>query len=232
MDTCISQLNQQMQQHQLQAIVDSFASLSTIQQAMQLQHLYSSAQRMSVKYTYLQNIATRILTQHSLPTAIISQLNNTDQLSFFTPGLKFNHGFTQQNQQQQNVLHRLFSECSEAKLPFNYVRSLMLFESNENLLQALAQVNDIGLTPVASYIANNPAQHSLPKHEFSALLALMEVEFKQNQGNINTAAFLKALLTLSQTSPDKPLSDYKILLSGAYLRCKTEQVERYLVQHK
>ena len=35
MDTCISQLNQQMQQHQLQAIVDSFASLSAIQQAMQ-----------------------------------------------------------------------------------------------------------------------------------------------------------------------------------------------------
>ena len=184
MDTCISQLNQQMQQHQLQAIVDSFASLSATQQAMQLQHLYSSAQRMSVKYTYLQNIATRILTQHPLPTPIISQLNNTDQLSFFTPGLKFNHGFTQQNQQQQNVLHRLFSECSETKLPF------------------------------------------------SALLALMEVEFKQTQGNINTAAFLKALLTLCQASPTKSLSDYKILLSGAYLRCKTEQVERYLAQHK
>ncbi|BDF95349.1 MULTISPECIES: hypothetical protein [Pseudoalteromonas] len=231
MDACINQLNQQMQQHQLPAIVDSFVRLSDTQQTLQLLHLYESAQRMSVKYAYLQNIATRILTQHSLPTAMINQLNNIDQLSFFTPGLKFNHGFTQQNQQQKNVLHSLFSESDNTKLPFNYVRSLMLFESNENLLQALAQINNVGLTPVASYIASNPNQHSLPKHEFSALLALMEVELKQNKGNINTAAFLKALLTLSHSITGQ-LSEDKILLCGAYLRCKTAQVERYLVQNK
>ncbi|MDQ9092288.1 hypothetical protein RC083_11890 [Pseudoalteromonas haloplanktis] len=231
MDACINQLNQQMQQHQLPAIVDSFVRLSDTQQTLQLLHLYESAQRMSVKYAYLQNIATRILTQYSLPTAMINQLNNIDQLSFFTPGLKFNHGFTQQNQQQKNVLHSLFSESDNTKLPFNYVRSLMLFESNENLLQALAQINNVGLTPVASYIASNPSQHSLPKHEFSALLALMEVELKQNKGSINTAAFLKALLTLSHSITGL-LSEDKILLCGAYLRCKTAQVERYLVQNK
>ena len=232
MDACINQLNQQMQQHQLPAIVDSFVRLTDAQQTLQLLHLYESAQRMSVKYAYLQNIASKILSQHMLPKELIANIQSLDQLSFFTPGLKFNNNFAQQNTQQQNVLHSLFSNCAGSNLPFNYVRSLMLFESNESLLQAVQQVDKNGLTAVASYITNNPTEHNLPKHEFSALLALMEVEFKQTQGNINTAAFLKALLTLCQASPTKSLSDYKILLSGAYLRCKTEQIDRYLAQHK
>lgn len=231
MDACINQLNQQMQQHQLPAIVDSFVRLSDAQQTLQLLHLYESAQRMSVKYAYLQNIASRVLTQHALPSELITSIQTLEQLSFFTPGLKFNNNFARQGAQQKNVLHSLFSHCTGSDLPFNYVRSLMLFESNESLLQALQQADQFGLTPVASYIANNPTEHNLPKHEFSALLALMEVEFKQTQGNINTAAFLKALLALCQASATKSLSEYKILLSGAYLRCTTRQIEHYLKQH-
>ena len=221
-----------MQHHQLQAIVDDFAALSAQQQSMQLQHLYTSARRMNVKYAYLQNIATRILMQHSLPIPMVSQVCDIEQLSFFTPGLKFNNGFALQNSHLQNVLHSLFSRSADNAFPFNYVRSLMLFESNESLLLALTQTDNLGLTPVASYIACNPAQHALPKHEFSALLALMEVELKQNNANINTAAFLKALYSLNQNTANKQLNEYKVLLSGAYLRCKTEQIERYLAQQQ
>ena len=231
MDACINQLNQQMQQHQLPAIVDSFVRLSDTQQTLQLLHLYESSQRMSIKYAYLQNIASRILTQHALPSELITQIHDLDRLSFFTTGLKFNHNFARQNTLQQNVLHILFSKCDGKSLPFNYVRSLMLFESNESLLQALQQADQFGLTPVASYIANNSSEHNLPKHEFSALLALMEVEFKQNQGKVNTAALLKALLVLCQASPTKSLSEYKLLLSGAYLRCNTNKIAGYLKQH-
>ncbi|MCQ8878147.1 hypothetical protein NQT69_09075 [Pseudoalteromonas shioyasakiensis] len=227
MDACITRLSQQLQQHQLQSVVDDFAKLTSQQQTLQLLHLYQSAQRMDVKYSYLQNVATRILTHQPLPQLLIKQFNDTDILSFFTPGLKFNNGFALLDEANNNVIHTLFSHCNIAKLPFNYVRSLMLFESNENLLLALTQQNNQGLTPVASYITCNQYQQSLPKHEFSALLALMEAELKQNK-TINTAAFLKALLTLQSTLADKTINEYTILLASAYLGCKTEQIENYL----
>ncbi|MGS0534753.1 hypothetical protein [Pseudoalteromonas sp. SaAl2] len=228
MDACINQLTQQLQQHQIQAIVDDFPKLSAQQQSMQLLHLYQSAQRMDVKYTYLQNIATHILTQHPIPTLLINQFKETDQLSFFTPGLKFNNGFALQNDSRNNVIHSLFSRCDAEKLPFNYVRSLMLFESNETLLLALTQYNNQALTPVASYITCNLSQTNLPKHEFSALLALMEVELTQNK-EVNTTAFLKALVAL-KTTLHNTLNEYTILLASAYLRCKTQQLESYLVR--
>lgn len=229
MDACINQLTQQLQQHQIQAIVDDFPKLSVQQQSMQLLHLYQSAQRMDVKYSYLQNVATRVLTQHPLPTLLINQFNETDQLSFFTPGLKFNNGFALQNDSKSNIIHCLFSQCKSPKLPFNYVRSLMLFESNETLLLALTQRNNQALTPVASYITCNLKQASLPKHEFSALLALMEAELTQNK-EINTAAFLKSLVTLKNKVHNNTLSECTILLASAYLRCKTQQIESYLVR--
>lgn len=230
MDTCIKQLTHQLQHHQLQAVVDDFPTLSSQQQSMQLVHLYQSAQRMDVKYSYLQNVATRILTEHPFPKDLISEFKSTDLLSFFTPGLKFNNGFALQNEQKNNVIHTLFSHCAANKLPFNYVRSLMLFESNESLLLALTQANNAGLTPVACYITCNVEQASLPKHEFSALLALMEAQFKQHE-DINTAAFLKALIMLKNTLKSQSLNEYTVLLASAYLRCKTEKIESYLQQH-
>ena len=230
MDTCIKQLTHQLQHHQLQAVVDDFAKLSSQQQSMQLIHLYQSAQRMDIKYSYLQNVATRILTEHPFPQDLISEFKHTELLSFFTPGLKLYNGFALQNDLKNNVMHTLFSHCDANTLPFNYVRSLMLFESNESLLQALTQVNSKGLTPVASYITCNKVQTSLPKHEFSALLALMEAQFKQNE-NINTAAFLNALINLKNTLLSHTLNEYTILLASAYLRCKTEKIETYLQQH-
>ncbi|KTF12440.1 hypothetical protein [Pseudoalteromonas sp. H105] len=230
MDTCIKQLTQQLQHHQLKAVVGDFPKLPSEQQSMQLMHLYQSAQRMDVKYSYLQNVATRILAEHPFPKNLISEFKHTELLSFFTPGLKFNNGFALQDDLKNNVMHALFSHCDANTLPFNYVRSLMLFESNESLLQALTQVNSVGLTPVASYITCNKVQTSLPKHEFSALLALMEAQFKQNE-NINTAAFLNALINLKNTLPSHTLNEYTVLLASAYLRCKTEKIETYLQQH-
>lgn len=230
MDACIDQLNQQLQHHQLQNIVDDFPQLSGQQQSMQLLHLYQSAQRMDVKYSYLQNVATRVLSHHSLPNLLISQFKDTELLSFFTPGLKFNNGFAKQNELHNNVIHCLFSHCDNTKLPFNYVRSLMLFESNESLLLALTQKNNLGLTPVASYICCNQNQQSLPKHEFSALLALMEAQLKQSK-EVDTAAFLNALISLRNMIAGKTLNEYTILLASAYLRCKTEKIEHYLQHH-
>ena len=91
----------------------------------------------------------------------------------------------------------------------------MLFESNDDLVKALAQPNARGLTPVACYIvyANKP---STPvKHEFSALLALMEIEQKQNPTAKQQLANILKGTDLNETS---------ILLSAAYLQRSTAQV--------
>ena len=163
----------------------------------------------------MQNIATRILSSNTAPSPFINQLTNIDALSFFTPALKVNKGFLVQDTQGNNVLHNVFKHADATKLPFNYVRSLMLFESNDELAKALAQPNSHGLTPVACYIAYANKPSTPVKHEFSALLALMEIEQKQNP-----AAKLQILEALKNNPP----SEITLLLSAAYLQRSTEQV--------
>lgn len=219
MDLCIQLLNARLAKHQLDELDNDFKQLSPLQQTLQLNHLYESAQRLSVKYDFMQNIATRILTHNAPPTPFVNQLTNIDALSFFTPALKISTGFLAQDTQGNNVLHNVFKHAEAEKLPFNYVRSLMLFESNDNLVKALAQPNSSGLTPVACYIAYANKPNTPVKHEFSALLALMEIEQKQN-------ANLK--LQLVSALKGQKLNEATILLSAAYLQRSTVQVARLI----
>ena len=215
MDLSIQLLNARISKHQLNELDNDFKKLSTAQQTLQLNHLYESAQRLSVKYDFMQNIATRILSTNTAPTPFINQLTNIDALSFFTPALKVNKGFLAQDTEGNNVLHNVFKHADATKLPFNYVRSLMLFESNDDLLKALAQPNQQGLTPVANYIAYADKPNTPVKHEFSALLALMEIEQKQNPS---------AKQQFPSALKGQKLNETTILLSAAYLQRSTVQV--------
>ena len=215
MDLSIQLLNARISKQQLNELDNDFKQLSPAQQTLQLNHLYDSAQRLSVKYDFMQNIATRILSSNTAPSPFINQLTNIDALSFFTPGLKVNKGFLVQDTQGNNVLHNVFKHADATKLPFNYVRSLMLFESNDELAKALAQPNSHGLTPVACYIAYANKPSTPVKHEFSALLALMEIEQKQNPN---------AKQQLANVIKGQKVNETTILLSAAYLQRSTAQV--------
>lgn len=215
MDLSIQLLNARIKQQQFDELNNDFKKLTEVQQVMQLNYLFESALRMSIKYDFMQNIAVRILTTNTPPAQFIEQLTSLDALSFFTPALKLNKGFISIDNGGNNVLHNAFKHASPTQLPFNYIRSLMLFESNEALLHALAQTNQQGLTPVACYIAYAHKPNIPVKHEFSALLALMEIEQKQN-----SAAKLKLLEVLKNNPP----SEITLLLSAAYLQRSTEQV--------
>jgi len=215
MDLSIQLLNARISKHQLDELDNDFKQLSPAQQTLQLNHLYESTQRMSIKYDFMQNVATRILTTNAPPAAFINQLTTTDTLTFFTPALKVNKGFLAQDVRGNNALHNVFKHADDQKLPFNYVRSLMLFESNDDLVKALAQPNDRGLTPVACYIAYANKPSTPVKHEFSALLALMEIEQKQNP---------MAKQQLANTLKGAGLNETSILLSAAYLQRSTAQV--------
>ena len=215
MDLSIQLLNARISKQQLNELDNDFKQLSPAQQTLQLNHLYDSAQRLSVKYDFMQNIATRILSSNTAPSPFINQLTNIDALNFFTPALKVNKGFLVQDTQGNNVLHNVFKHADATKLPFNYVRSLMLFESNDELAKALAQPNSHGLTPVACYIAYANKPSTPVKHEFSALLALMEIEQKQNPN---------AKQQLANVIKGQKVNETTILLSAAYLQRSTAQV--------
>ncbi|GAB0111422.1 hypothetical protein [Pseudoalteromonas distincta] len=219
MDLSIELLNARISKHQLSEINNDFKQLTPIQQTQQLNHLFQSAERMSVKYDFMQNLAVRILTTNHLPAPFISQLTSLDALSFFTPAFKVNKGFLAQDHKNNNVLHSVFKHASESHLPFNYVRSLMLFESNDDLLKALAQPNHHGLTPVGCYIAYAKKTSIPVKHEFSALLALMEIEQKQ---------ITCAKQALINTLKGEVLNETCILLSAAYLQRSTVQIAHLL----
>jgi hypothetical protein len=222
MELCIQLLNARIAKHQFNEIENDFAKLTPVQQTQQLHHLFQSAQRMSIKYNFMQNVATRILSKNTPPGEFIEQFNNLEALSFFTPALKINKGFLAQDKNANNVLHTIFTHSRAEALPFNYVRSLMLFESNEDLLHALAQPNKQGLSPVGCYIAfaNKP---SIPvKHEFSALLALMEIEQKHSAPN------KKSLITCINA---KSLNEATLLLSAAYLQCSTAALAHAVKVH-
>ncbi|ALS34150.1 hypothetical protein PTRA_a3143 [Pseudoalteromonas translucida KMM 520] len=221
MELCIQLLNARLAKYQLDELDNDFKQLTPAQQANQLMHLYQSAQRMSVKYNFMQNVAIRILTNNPLPTSFISQLSTLDALSFFTPALKVNKGFLAQNEASNTVLHTVFKQPDANNLPFNYVRSLMLFESNDDLLKALALPNQQGLTPVACYIAYANKPTTPIKHEFSALLALMEMEQKQN------AQAKQQLLNVLQGNT---VNETTLLLSAAYLQRSIPQVINLLSQ--
>jgi hypothetical protein len=91
----------------------------------------------------------------------------------------------------------------------------MLFESNDELAKALAQPNSHGLTAVACYIAYANKPSTPVKHEFSALLALMEIEQKQNPN---------AKQQLANVIKGQKVNETTILLSAAYLQRSTAQV--------
>ena len=215
MDLSIQLLNARIAKHQLDELDNDFKQLSPAQQTLQLNHLFQSAERMSIKYDFMQNVATRILTTNPPPAPFINQLTTTDSLTFFTPALKANKGFLVQDMQGNNVLHSVFKHANAQKLPFNYVRSLMLFESNDELAKALAQTNARGLTPVACYIAYAKKPTTPVKHEFSALLALMEIEQKQTP---------TAKQQLVNTLKGANINETDILLSAAYLQRSTAHI--------
>jgi len=215
MDLSIQLLNARIAKHQLDELDSDFKQLSPAQQTLQLSHLCETALRMDIKYDFMQNMATRILTTNTPPAPFINQLTTTDALTFFTPALKENKGFLAQDTQGNNVLHNVFKHAHAQKLAFNYVRSLMLFESNDDLVKALAQTNARSLTPVACYIAYANKPNIPVKHEFSALLALMEIEQKQNPlAKQQLASILKGA-NINETS---------ILLSAAYLQLSTAKI--------
>lgn len=149
----------------------------------QLAFVYLQGQKSIIKFGFYQQIATNFIEKKGLPVALLAQFKSSDMLSFFTPALQLTGNFNKTNEQQRNVLHYLLagdqSGVTYSAPSFNYLRSMMLFERNETLCNALCQRDSQNLTPVEVYLSSNQNLSSLPTHELSALFALIEIESKQ-----------------------------------------------------
>lgn len=153
----------------------------------QLAYLFHQGMNDITSFDVFQQLATKLIGSKSLPTALIAQIKTSDTLNFFTSVLQLEDNFKKTDHLQCNTLHYLLAgnKLVENKAPFNYLSSMMLFGSNETLRDALCQRNSKNLTPIEVYLFSNPNFTTLPNHELTALLALIEIESKQQAVEIN-----------------------------------------------
>ncbi|SFC42659.1 hypothetical protein [Pseudoalteromonas denitrificans] len=212
------------------ALLAHYMQSSELENIDQLAFTFQQGQKSLSVFEFYQQIATKFIESKGLPELLISQINTSDALSFFTPALQISENFNKTNLQKRNVFHYLLAGKKQTDTlnipPFNYLRSMMLFESNETLSAALLQRDCKNLTPVEAYFFANANLLTLPNHELTALLALIEIETKQqvidfkNYPNIIKA--VKGLCDKQKLSIDDTLQ--RTLLIATYYGKPTSQV--------
>lgn len=183
MNTNLQTFIQLIGQQSFDALKAHYQQSDDSENLTQLRFLYDQSTKSSEGFELFQQLACQCIETKSLPTLLIPHINNLDTLSFFTPALKLEDNFKLTNQQQRNVLHYLLAGAQNTPQPqhppFNYLRSMMLFESNEVMHDALCIRDQQNLTPLEVYLFANQNLTALPDHEFSAVLGLIEIESKK-----------------------------------------------------
>lgn len=179
----IQTLIQLLTENDDKALLQHYLVSKESENVVQLGYLFQQGRNDLSRFDFYQQLAIKWIESKSLPTALIAKIKTSDTLSFFTSTLQFKDNFTKTDHLQRNTLHYLFAgnQLIANKPPFNYLRSMMLFESNETLRDALCQRDYQNLTPIEVYLFSNPNLTALPPHELTALLALIEVESKQQE---------------------------------------------------
>jgi len=190
------------------ALLEHYLTSSEAENISQLAFIYLQGQKSLIKFGFYQQIATDFIKKKSLPLPLIREFKTNEMLSFFTPVLKLKDNFNAKDNHQRNVLHYLLagdqSRVTHVEPSFNYLRSMMLFESNETLCIALCQRDSKNFTPVEVYLYSNQNLSLLPTHELSALFALIEIEKKQQVvDEINYKLIIQAVAKIchSQVQP-------------------------------
>lgn len=198
----------------------------------QLAFLYQQGQKSSIKFGFYQQLATKWIAEKGLPVDLISELKNSDMLSFFTPILQLEDNFNKTDKRQRNALHYLLAGGQSGVVnvapPFNYLRSMMLFERNESLCNALCQRDNQNLTPVEVYLQSNKNISLLPTHELSALFALIEIEGKQQAiDSTNYQLIIQSVIKICRAQVQLVNADLqRLLFIAAYYKKPVQDIIR------
>jgi len=209
----------------LDGLLQHYLTSNESENVTQLAFMFQQGQKQLSHYEFLQELTTKFIERKALPIAVIGKICTSDTLSFFTPALQLAENFIKKDEQQRNVLHYLFMGKKQLP-PFNYLRSMMLFESNETLRSALCERDKNSFTPLETYLANNQNFTALLDHELTALLALIEIENKQQViAEENYDAVIQYVSKLCHQQEQIVTDDLqRILLIATYYKKPVEQV--------
>ena len=167
---------------QVDKLPEFYIQLSESDCVIILKFCFEQAIKNQETYNFFQDLSKQLITtKKSLPEGLITGINTLERLAFFSNTLTEIEGYKQANKQGNTVIHGLCSNAQQTQWPFNFLRSLMLFERNESLAYALGHKNRQNMRPIDCYLAFNHNLAQLPDHEFSALLALIEIQSKTSQ---------------------------------------------------
>jgi len=187
----------------LKALLQHYLNSNDNENIVQLGFMFKQGQIKSSSFDFYQQLATSFIEKKGVSSALIARIKTSDTLNFFTPALQIKSNFNKIDHQQRNVFHYLFTNnqlvSASAQPPFNYLRSMMLFGSNEALRDGLCQRDQQNLTPIEAYLFINENFSPLANHELTALLALIEIESKQQDvEQANYSLFIQAVGKLCQ----------------------------------
>jgi len=214
----------------LKGLLQHYMTSNESENVAQLAFMFQQGQKQLTYFEFYQELATKFIESKTLPLAVINKISTNDTLSFFTPALQLEDNFAKTDDLQRNVLHYLFMgkklQGNNQQPPFNYIRSMMLFESNETLRNALCKRDSKNFTAIEAYLTANQIFSVLPNHEFIALLALIEIESKQKavvEGNYKEVIqAVKRLCYTEKQSINDELQ--RLLLIATYYEKAVEQV--------
>jgi hypothetical protein len=180
------------------ALLQHYLASTEADNIVQLGYIFQQAMKQLSTLDFYQQLASKLIASKNIPARLIAKINTSDALSFFTPALQLKDNFKSIDHQKRNVLHYLLAgnQLVVNQPPFNYLRSMMLFESNETLRGALYQRDNQNLTPIEVYLFANKNLVCLPPHELTALLALIEIESKLQE--IETSNYQQNIQAVAQ----------------------------------
>ncbi|WP_426359849.1 hypothetical protein ACPUVO_06385 [Pseudocolwellia sp. HL-MZ19] len=190
-----------LQKNDLKGLLQHYLDSSEVQNTAQLGFMFQQGEIKLSHFDYFQQLATSFIEAKGLSHSLIARIQTSNTLNFFTPALQLADNFKKVDDHQRNVLHYLFTNnkvlTTSGQPPFNYLRSMMLFGSNITLCDGLCQRDKQNLTPIEAYLLTNKNLTSLANHELTALLALIEIESKQQDvTQANYPLFIKTLKVL------------------------------------
>ncbi len=214
----------------LKGVLQHYLDSSEAENIVQLGFMFKQGQIKLSSFDFYQQLTTSFIEKKGVPAALIPKIKTNGTLNFFTPALQIIDNFNKTDNQQRNVLHYLFTNNQlvivNTPPPFNYLRSMMLFGSNKALCAALCQRDKQGLTPIEAYLFANENLAPLATHEFTALLALIEIESKQQKVELaNYTRSVQAVNKLCRTQAQAANQELqRIMLIATYYTTDINQI--------
>ena len=212
----------------LKALLQHYLESSETENIAQLGFMFQQGQIKS--FDFYQQLATSFIETKGFSIALIAKIKTNDTLNFFTPALQIENNFNKIDHQQRNVLHYIFtnnkSAAASIQPPFNYLRSMMLFGNNKALRDGLCQRDQQNLTPIEAYLFTNTNFAPLANHELTALLALIEIENKQQEVNQTNYSLLIQAVSKLCRAQDQLINHelQRIMLIATYYTTSIKEV--------